>query len=161
MIQSQSKSFRVLPLLFCSFLFLGTVSSSFGQAAKVGALMQLLKDFYVDTLNENALTESAVKAMIKDLDPHSVYMPADEVKSMNEPLVGKFEGVGIQFNILNDTIMVTQTIQGGPSEKLGIMAGDRIVKIDGNNVAGIKIKNIDVLKKLRGDKGTKVNVAIF
>src|SRR6185369_538575 len=76
-------------------------------------------------------------------------------------LVGKFEGIGIQFNILNDTIMVTQTISGGPSEKLGIMAGDRIVKIDGNNVASIKLKNIDVLKKLRGDKGTKVNVTIY
>jgi carboxyl-terminal processing protease len=80
---------------------------------------------------------------------------------MNEPLVGKFEGVGIQFNILHDTIMVTQPIPGGPSEKLGIRAGDRIIKIDGLNVASIKITNTDVLKKLRGNKGTKVNVSIL
>src|SRR3954471_17681703 len=123
MILFKSQPFRKLPILLLS-LFLLTSASSFGQAGKVSALMQLLKDFYVDTLNETALTESAVKAMIKDLDPHSVYMPADEVKPMNEPLVGKFEGIGIQFNILSDTIMVTATITGGPSEKLGILPGD-------------------------------------
>jgi carboxyl-terminal processing protease len=99
--------------------------------------------------------------MVKDLDPHSVYIPVDEMREMNEPLVGKFEGVGIQFNILEDTIMVTQTIPGGPSEKLGIRQGDRIVKIDGVVKAGVKITNNDVLKLLRGNKGTKVTVSIL
>ena len=80
---------------------------------------------------------------------------------MNEPLGRKFDGIGVQFNILEDTIMVSQTISGGPSEKLGILAGDRIVKIEDQNVANIKITNNDVLKKLRGDKGTKVKVGIY
>ncbi len=128
---------------------------------KVAALFQMIDMFYVDTVNEQRVVDDGIRAMLKDLDPHSVYIPADELKEMNEPLVGKFEGIGIQFNILEDTIMVTNTIPGGPSEKLGIMAGDRIVKIDTANVAGIKIKNNDVLKKLRGDKGTKVKVMIY
>lgn len=132
-----------------------------GSTNKIAALFQIVDMFYVDTVNEQKVTDDGIRAMLKDLDPHSVYIPADELKQMNEPLVGKFEGVGIQFNILQDTIMVTNTIPGGPSEKLGIMAGDRIVKIDGELVAGIKIKNNDVLKKLRGDKGTKVKVDIF
>jgi carboxyl-terminal processing protease len=128
---------------------------------KISALFQMIDMFYVDTVNEQKVTDDGIRAMLKDLDPHSVYIPADELKEMNEPLVGKFEGVGIQFNILDDTIMVTNTIPGGPSEKLGIMAGDRIVQIDTANVASVKIKNNDVLKKLRGDKGTKVKVMIY
>jgi|SRR5688572_990491 len=131
------------------------------QARKMDALLQMIDYAYVDTANQDALAEAAITAMLKDLDPHSVYIPAKELKEMNEPLVGKFEGVGIQFNIFEDTIMVTQTIPGGPSEKIGIRAGDRIVKIDNEMVAGIKITNSDVMKKLRGDKGTKVTVAIF
>ncbi len=123
--------------------------------------LQIIKNVYVDTVNEKKLSDAALKAMIKELDPHSVYIPAEEMKETNEPLVGKFEGIGIQFNIHEDTILVTQTISGGPSEKLGIRAGDRIVKIDSLNVANIKITNNDVLKKLRGNKGTKVTVSIF
>jgi carboxyl-terminal processing protease len=131
------------------------------QARKYDALMQIINYAYVDTPDEEKLTEAAIRAVLKDLDPHSVYIPADELKQTNEPLVGKFEGVGIQFNIFEDTIMVTQPIAGGPSEKLGIRSGDRIVKIDTANVAGIKITNNDVMKKLRGDKGTKVTVKIY
>ncbi len=155
------KGYKALSVLTL-FLFVSSVSNQISaQGNKFSYLIEVMKANYVDSINESALNEAAVKAAVKELDPHSVYMPADEVKEMNEPLVGKFEGIGIQFNILNDTIMVAQTIPGGPSEKLGIMAGDRIVKIDGNNVANVKIKNNDVLKKLRGDKGTKVNVTIF
>lgn len=128
---------------------------------KVDYALQVVKFAYVDTVNEKLMTDEALRSMIKSLDPHSVYIPADEMREMNEPLVGKFDGIGIQFNIHEDTLLVTQTIPGGPSEKLGIKAGDRIVKIDGNNVANIKITNSDVLKKLRGDKGTKVNVSIY
>lgn len=115
---------------------------------------------YVDTVNEKKLTEDAIRTILKDLDPHSAYIPAEDLKDANEPLVGNFDGIGIQFNILDDTIFVTNTISGGPSEKVGIQAGDRIVKIDNENVAGIKIKNNDVLKKLRGPKGTKVTVSM-
>src|SRR6185436_9430687 len=127
---------------------------------KIDAVFQMLSYAYVDTVNEKKLTEDAIRAILKDLDPHSVYIPAEDLKDANEYLVGNFEGVGIQFNILEDTIFVTNTIIGGPSEKVGILAGDRIVKIDTAVVAGIKIKNNDVLKKLRGSKGTKVNVSI-
>lgn len=131
------------------------------QAQKMDALLNMINYAYVDTVDQTKMTDDAIRGLLKELDPHSVYIPADELKVTNEPLVGKFEGVGIQFNILEDTIMVTQTISGGPSEKIGIHAGDRIVKIDDQNVANIKITNNDVLKKLRGDKGTKVKVSMF
>ncbi|MBL0031915.1 MAG: S41 family peptidase [Bacteroidetes bacterium] len=128
---------------------------------KFNYALELIKYAYVDTVDSKRLTEDALRAMVKDLDPHSVYIPVEEMREMNEPLVGKFEGIGVQFNIHEDTILVTQPIPGGPSEKLGIRAGDRIVKIDGKGVANVKITNNDVFKKLRGDKGTKVTVSIY
>ncbi len=128
---------------------------------KVQALFQLIEYAYVDTVDKNKITEDAIRAILKDCDPHSVYIPAEDLKAVNEPLLGKFEGIGVSFQLLGDTIMVTQTISGGPSEKVGLRAGDRIVKIDGINVAGIKLKNNDVMKKLRGDKGTKVTVSVY
>lgn len=144
------------------FLLVGlqAAHSQQSSAGKLEQTLELIKYYYVDTINEKKIVDDAMRVMMKDLDPHSVYIPAEEMREMNEPLVGKFEGIGIQFNILNDTIMVTATIVGGPSEKLGIRAGDRIVKIEGQNVASIKITNNDVLKKLRGAKGTKVTVGI-
>jgi carboxyl-terminal processing protease len=146
---------------FLLWLVFSFSKGAFAQpAGKLDYTIELLKYWYVDTINDKKLSDAAVVAMLKELDPHSSYIPADELKEMNEPLLGKFEGIGIQFNILNDTLMVTQTIAGGPSEKLGIRAGDRIVKIDDVNVASVKLTNNDVLKKLRGDKGTKVKVAI-
>lgn len=146
-------------LLACSIW--GTALSQSNSAFKYQSLLEMIRYAYVDTVNEEALTEEAIKAVLKKLDPHSVYIPASELKEMNEPLVGKFEGVGIQFNIFEDTILVTQTIAGGPSEKLGIRAGDRIVRIDNENVAGVKMTNNGVTKRLRGDKGTKVKVEIM
>lgn len=131
------------------------------ETIKLDAVLQLINYAYVDTVNQKKITEDAIRSLLKDLDPHSVYIPAEDLKDANETLVGNFEGVGIQFNILEDTIFVTNTIAGGPSEKAGILAGDRIVKIDTAVVAGIKIKNNDVLKKLRGNKGTKVTVGIL
>jgi len=137
------------------------IQSSSVHAQKIDALLSMIQYAYVDTVNEKKITEDAIRTILKELDPHSVYIPAEELKNANEPLVGNFEGIGIQFNILDDTIFVTNTIAGGPSEKVGLLAGDRIVKIDGNAAAGIKITNNDVLKKLRGDKGTKVTVSIL
>jgi carboxyl-terminal processing protease len=158
-----SMKIRIKSLVFCILMGLQlTAHAQTGnQARKYDALLQIINYAYVDTPNEEKLTEAAIRAVLKDLDPHSVYIPASELKQTNEPLVGKFEGIGIQFNIFEDTIMVTQPIAGGPSEKLGIRAGDRIVKIDTAMVAGIKITNADVMKKLRGDKGTKVKVLIY
>lgn len=153
-------------LVFLSVVFTLTAGCSVvkaqgAQGSKIDYALEIVKYYYVDTVNDKKLTEDALRKIIKELDPHSVYISLDELREMNEPLVGKFEGIGIQFNIHADTIMVTQTISGGPSEKLGLRAGDRIVKIDDVNVAGIKITNNDVLKKLRGDKGTKVKVGIY
>jgi len=127
---------------------------------KFDALLQIINYTYVDTTNENDLVEDAIVAVLKELDPHSVYIPKEELKKMNEPLIGNFEGVGIQYNIFHDTLLVVSPISGGPSEKVGLQAGDKIIEVDGENIAGIGLQNSDVQKKLRGDKGTKVNLAI-
>ncbi len=143
-------------------LFSFNVAAQYNKhARKLESLMQLIAYAYVDTIDQEQLTDDAIRAVLKDLDPHSVYIPADDLKKMNEPLEGKFEGIGIQFNIFQDTILVTRPIPGGPSEKLGIRAGDRIVIIDEENVASNGITNADVMEKLRGDKGTKVTVEIY
>lgn len=153
-----SKISLLTGLLFSISLVINAQSTS---GKKLESLLQLVDYAYVDTVKTDELAETAIRSMLKELDPHSVYVPADEIKAMNEPLVGKFEGVGIQFNILDDTILVTNTIAGGPSEKLGLMAGDRIVTIDEELVAGNGVTNSIVIKKLRGDKGTKVTVEIL
>ncbi len=120
-----------------------------------------IQNLYVDKLDENKLTEDAIEALLKKLDPHSSYMNVEEVKQMNEPLQGNFEGVGIQFNLLNDTLFVIQTIPGGPSEKVGIMAGDRILQVNDTVIAGVKMKNTDIMKRLRGKKGSIVMVKVL
>ena len=128
---------------------------------KFGRLLRLIDSYYVDSTNIDELTEKAIVNVLSELDPHSVYMSKDEVEKMNEPLVGNFEGIGISFNIFKDTLLVTTTISGGPSEKVGLLAGDRIVEVDNKNIAGIGLKNSDVFKLLRGDKGTTVNLKVF
>lgn len=161
---SQTLIARVMGISLTAIAFFansGNVTAQALQPSKMDYALEIIKYYYVDTVNDHKLSEEALKAMVKELDPHSVYIPLEELREMNEPLVGKFEGIGIQFNIHEDTIMVTQTIPGGPSEKLGIRAGDRIVNIDDKLVAGVKFTNNDVLKKLRGDKGTKVKVSIY
>jgi len=127
---------------------------------KFSTLLNYIDLMYVDTVNSSELVEKAIVHMLEELDPHSVYLSKEEVAAANEPLQGSFDGIGVQFQILHDTIQVIEPIQGGPSEKLGIRSGDKIVKIDGENVAGIGIKNSDVMKKLKGPKGTKVTVGI-
>ena len=153
--------FKKVGLVLLLLAYCRSTSAQNIEIQKLGALLQMIDYYYVDTVNKTKLVDDGIRAILKDCDPHSQYIPANELKEMNEPLVGKFEGVGIQFNILDDTIMVTQTIAGGPSEKLGIRPGDRIVNIDGKKVAGVKITNKDVISKLRGDKGTKVKVDMY
>jgi len=131
------------------------------ETEKLDYLLYFLNNNYVDTVNSHDIVEEGIRGMLKKLDPHSIYITREELKEMDEPLVGNFDGVGIQFNILEDTIVVVNTIVGGPSEKLGILAGDKIVKIEEVNVSGIKIKNKDVIGKLRGIRGTVVKVSIF
>ncbi|MCF8455607.1 MAG: S41 family peptidase [Bacteroidales bacterium] len=130
------------------------------QAKKFERLLNLIEKQYVDTVDSEALVEAAIVGLLKELDPHSVYISKDEVKGMNEPLQGNFEGIGVQFNILDDTIIVIHPISGGPSDKLGIKSGDRIVTINDENVAGNGITNNKVRSKLMGNKGTVVNVGI-
>lgn len=127
---------------------------------KFESALNIIDLFYVDTVNNNKLVETAIINMLKQLDPHSTYMTKEEMKEANEPLQGNFEGIGVQFSIVNDTIMVVTPTPGGPSEKLGIQAGDKIVKIDGGDATGSVINNNWVIKHLRGNKGTKVNVSI-
>lgn len=127
---------------------------------KFNTLLYYIEQMYVDSVDSERLVEHAIVSMLQELDPHSVYISKEDLAEANEPLQGNFEGIGIQFNIMKDTIFVVNPIPGGPSEKLGIMAGDKIITVDGENVAGIGIKNNDVMKLLKGPKGTMVKVGI-
>lgn len=135
-------------------------SSRSGSSDKINEVIELIYSEYVDTVNINQLSEKAIVAILEQLDPHSSYIPASSLTAVNEDLQGNFEGIGIEFNIVKDTIVVVSAISGGPSEAVGIRAGDRIVKIDEENVAGIGINNQGVVKRLRGKKGTRVQVFI-
>lgn len=127
---------------------------------KFNTLLYYIENMYVDSVNQEDLVESAIRNMLEELDPHSVYISAEELEAANEPLNGSFEGIGVQFNILRDTIFVVSPISGGPSEKLGIRSGDKIITVDGENVAGIDITNSMVMKYLKGPKGTQVTVGV-
>jgi carboxyl-terminal processing protease len=131
------------------------------QAYKFGKVLEWIDRYYVDTVNENLLVEHAITELLKDLDPHSSYLTKDEVEQLNEPLQGNFEGIGVSFNILNDTVYVISPVAGGPSFKAGILSGDRIIKVDGKNIAGTGIKSDDVFSLLRGKKGSLVTVSIM
>lgn len=131
------------------------------QSIKYQRLMALIDAFYVDTVNLHKLTEDAIVKVLADLDPHSVYISKEEVDEMNEPLEGGFFGIGIQFTILRDTLMVVSVVPGGPSEKVGLRAGDRIVVVDGEDIAGKKLSNTEVRKRLKGEKGTPVDVKVL
>ena len=159
------KKIMIKKITLASSLLLTSLFSNAQFATEGGrkfdALLQYINYAYVDTTNENKIVEDAIVSALKELDPHSVYISADEVKKMNEPLVGNFEGIGVQFNILHDTLIVVSPIAGGPSEKVGILAGDKIVAVNGENIAGIGLQNSDVQDKLRGKKGTKVNVSVL
>lgn len=120
------------------------------------AIMQM----YVDTVNTQKLTEDAIIGMLKELDPHSTYTPAKDVESLNEHLNGSFDGIGVQFNMDEDTLVVIQPVSNGPSEKVGIIAGDRIVSVNDTSIAGVKMSKENIMKRLRGPKGTVVTLGI-
>jgi len=133
----------------------------YDQGDKFIEVLNLIRTYYTDTVNEEKLVEDAVRKTLEDLDPHSSYVPSKDVKRSEEQLVGNFEGIGITFQILKDTIMVLEVIPGGPSERVGLHAGDKIIKVNDTTVAGIKIENEGVIKRLRGPKGTKVHVSMM
>jgi carboxyl-terminal processing protease len=130
------------------------------RADKLTNVLKYIEDQYVDTVSMGNLVENTIPTLLKNLDPHSVYIPASELRAVNEPLDGGFDGIGISFNMTNDTIVVINTIQGGPSEKIGLLAGDRIVTIDDSTVAGVGFPQDDVVKMLKGPNGTRVKVGI-
>lgn len=131
------------------------------QNRKLGVAEFAINSLYVDKVDEEKLVEDAIKGMLNELDPHSNYLDPKEVKEMNEPLQGNFDGIGIQFNMMKDTLYVIQTISGGPSEKVGLMAGDRIITVNDSTIAGVKMSNSDIMKRLRGKKGTTVRVGVL
>jgi carboxyl-terminal processing protease len=162
------------PILFSVLIALGIIIGMFFDSSnsesfvtsnskyqKIDQILDYVDQEYVDSINTFDFTEKIIPKLLESLDPHSVYIPAKDLLNISESLEGNFEGIGVQFNIVNDTIVVINTIADGPSEKIGVLPGDRIIEIEDENVAGIKIKNEDVIKKLKGEKGTGVNVSIL
>ena len=153
-------------ILFVAGLSLALTITVSAQRSMPQALQKLLNaeyaisTLYVDTINEDKLVEEAIKGMLESLDPHSSYTDAKETKELEEPLQGEFSGVGIQFNMNKDTLYVIQTIPGGPSERVGVLAGDRIIYVNDTTIAGVKMKNSDIQKRLRGKKGTNVTIKV-
>jgi len=134
--------------------------SALDQNDKLHQVMQYIQSDYVDSVKQQKIIESTINEILQNLDPHSYYIPKKDYHAMNDPLEGNFEGIGIEFRIQNDTVMVVQPIGGGPSEKVGIQAGDRIVKVEREDITGTDINNRKVVSLLKGPKGTKVNLSI-
>lgn len=128
---------------------------------KVMIAQMAVQNLYVDKVDEKKVAEDAIRGMLKELDPHSSYTNAKETKALNEPLQGNFDGIGVQFNMLNDTLVIIQPVVNGPSEKVGIVAGDRIVTVNDTAIAGVKMSREEIMKRLRGPKGTKVKLGIM
>ncbi|HHV86858.1 MAG TPA: S41 family peptidase [Petrimonas sp.] len=147
-------------------IFIGSIYSQFGSIGKVegtgkiDAVFNYINKSYVDTVNMYQLVEEALPKIVHELDPHSAYIPASEMKRLNEDLEGHFSGIGVSFYVLRDTIVVTSIVPGGPSEAAGIQQWDRIVNVNDTLIAGKKITNADVLQKLRGEKGSEVKLGI-
>lgn len=156
-------------LLCAAMLSLHLLTASAQMRINMGADSPLRKlqiaelaitNLYVDSVDEQKLVEDGIRGMIEKLDPHSSYSTPKEVKRMNEPLQGNFEGIGVQFNMVEDTLLVIQPVSNGPSEKAGIVAGDRIVSVNDTAIAGVKMPQEEIMRRLRGPKGTKVNLGI-
>lgn len=147
-------------LTLLSFTMTGR-SQFFNENQKLRMAEAAISQFYVDTVNESKLVEAAIKSMLEELDPHSQYTNPEETRELNEPLAGNFSGIGITFNMNQDTLYVIQTVSGGPSERVGIHAGDRIIAVNDTVIAGVSMKNSDIMKRLRGPKGSNVDVKVL
>lgn len=133
---------------------------SISPRQKLQAIESTINNYYVDTIDEDMLVEAAIRGMTEQLDPHSIYSDKEETKDLTEPLDGNFSGIGIEFNMQNDTLYVVQTVAGGPSERVGILPGDRFIAVNDTVIAGKGMKNTDIMKRLRGKKGTEVNITV-
>lgn len=152
----------VFSLLVATITFVSaTAQKPSEDAMKLQRALFAITNLYVDSTSETKLVEDAIVGMLEKLDPHSNYMNPEETKEMTEPLQGNFDGIGIQFNMLTDTLYVIQVISGGPSEKVGLAAGDRIIMVNDTLIAGVKMKNSDIMKRLRGPKGTEVRIKVL
>lgn len=138
----------------------GFTGFSTGKSNKISTLLELIEQGYVDSVNTDEMIEKAIPEILKNLDPHTSYIPARDMQEVQEEMTGKFSGIGVQFSIMEDTVRVIEVISGGPSSKVGILPGDRIVKVNDSIIAGVSVVNATVLSLLRGDKGTKVLVGI-
>lgn len=154
-------------LLICLFASLlpttAQITLDFSKDSPIRKLQiaeMAINNLYVDSVDEKKLVEDAIRGMLEKLDPHSSYSDPEEVKALTEPLQGNFEGIGVQFNMVDDTLLVIQPVSKGPSEKVGIMAGDRIVTVNDTAIAGVKMSREEIMRRLRGPKGTKVNLGI-
>jgi len=173
MSDQQNSKYQVrLPLVLCLGLAAGVFigaslntrkpSTDVGQdVQKFREVLTQIKDEYVDTVNTGTLVDEAIQVMLNKLDPHSAYIPASDRLAANEDLRGNFDGIGVEFNIFNDTVVVVSPLSGGPSEALGIQSGDKIIKVDGKSLSGMKVTSADVMKALKGPKGTEVKVQIM
>ncbi len=153
----------IYALLICSGILIGNIGNNNSRSKEVGkinAILQLIDSHYVDTINTSEFEDKTINAILNELDPHSAYIPIKKYKSVEEDMNGSFSGIGVQFNIIDDSIVVVSAISGGPSEKLGIKSGDRIISVEKEDVASTGIKNEGVIKLLRGRKGSVVNINI-
>ncbi|MBO4370182.1 MAG: S41 family peptidase [Paludibacteraceae bacterium] len=128
---------------------------------KLAYAYTVINSYYVDKTDVSKVTDDAIEGMLDKLDPHSSYLTKEKVDESREQLTGNFEGIGVSFNMVDDTLLVVQTITNGPSERVGIMAGDKIIAVNDSSIAGVKMKNSDIMKRLRGKKGTYVNVTVL
>ena len=153
---------NVLCTAILSLLFLPLHAQHRDDASlrKLQIAEMAINSLYVDSVDEQKLVEDGIRGMLEKLDPHSSYLTAKEVKEANEPLQGNFEGIGVQFNMVEDTLLVIQPVTGGPSEKVGIVAGDRIVSVNDTAIAGVKMSKEEIMRRLRGPKGTKVRLGV-
>jgi carboxyl-terminal processing protease len=154
----------ILGIVLAGGIFIGSklvVPQKKSSYNKISDVLDYIQQEYVDTINRDQLTDKSIEKILEQLDPHSAYIPASELQAANEPLEGNFEGIGIEFHLQEDSIMVVSAIAGGPSEQVGLMAGDRIVQVDGKTVVGKDINNEKVMKLLRGKGGSKVKVGIY
>ena len=147
--------------LIISYFTGGIIPSFSGRPDKVGSVIEYIETNYVDTISKKSLVEKSVTGLLEKLDPHSMYIPASDFHAVTDPLLGSFEGIGVSFRMEGDTITVINPIPGGPSEQVGIKAGDRIVKVNGEAVSGKKLSSTDVMRLLKGPTGTTVDVTVF
>lgn len=156
---------KVICIAICLVVFANiSFAQQFGMSESVRKLattMTIIEKTYVDDVDGNKLTEEAIISILGKLDPHSSYIKAEELKELNEPLEGNFDGIGVSFNMVSDTLYIIETISGGPSEKVGILPGDRIIQVDDTIIAGVKMTTRNIMKRLRGPKGTKVDIKVL